>query len=40
LPLSMFDAYPLQMVWLVRLLSYPPLDYISNILNDFLNSFK
>ena len=38
LPLLMFDAYLLQVVWLACPLSYPPLDNTSNISLDFLVS--
>ena len=39
LPLLMFDAYLLQVVWLACLLSYPSLDNTSNISIGFLISF-
>ena len=38
LPLLMFDAYPLQVIWSTRPLSYSPLDNISNISLGFLVS--
>ena len=40
LPLLILVAYPLQVIWLVHRLSYPPLDNTSNISLSFLVSLK